>query len=60
MLLLPKKRPKPRARQTIKSMWLVWICETVAYSEGGMLKPTWTNLVDQLLFPKKSPKPRAR
>ena len=59
-LLSPKKSPKPRARQSFKSTWIVWICETVAYSEGGVLKPTLTNLVVQLLLPKKSPKPRAR
>ena len=34
-LLSLKKSPKPRARESFKSMWIVWICETVAYSKGG-------------------------
>ena len=55
-LLLPKKSPKPRARSSIQNMWIVWICETVAYSVGG-----WgveTKLWAELLLPRKSPKPR--
>ena len=41
-------------------MWIVWICETVAYSGGGMSKRSCADLRLQLLLPKKGPKPRAR
>ena len=40
-------------------MWIVWMCETVAYSRGD-LQPTYMDLRVELLLPKKSPKPRAR
>ena len=43
-LSLPKSH-KPGARQSFKSIWIVWSCETVAYSEGvgvsnGLKGPT--------------------
>ena len=47
----------PRVGVLKPSMWIVWMCETVAYSEGVDVE---TKLRLQLLLPKNNPKLQAR
>ena len=49
-LLSPKKSPNIQE----SNMWIVWICETVAYSEG------WAGCYDRTAGPLKALKPRVQ